>query len=553
MKTSEIKNKLVDFFPENSKPRKQQEEALSKIEKCFNTGKKFVIGCLPTGSGKSHIGLTVGNSSSYMDDTLIGLINSYGIYKKNKNNDYLYEDNFLNAKSSSSFILTITKSLQDQYQGLFPDTPTIKGKNNYQCEVDYNFTTDNAPCMFSPKQKQECFDADVCPYYRARNASLSAHCPILNYRLFFNLPDFLKKREIYICDEANGLEDELVSKCSLNLQYTSLLSENIKFKKLLTDDQKTSLSWLQDIYLQVESEFDNVKSELSNMPSGISDKNYFKCMQRMSKLNRLYNSLKETVENWERCSFLTEKRDGDGVIFCPYDIKPIAQDMFQRADKILMMSATISNHKEYAKSLGIKNYEYFEMDSTFDPKRSPILCSRKFKLSYKTMEQNLPHVLNAAISITEKHKNEKGLIHTHTNQIADKLKTKIGDDSRFLFRDIATNNEMLLETHKNTSEPTVLVSPSLDTGVSLDGDLGRFQIILKSPYLPLGSKRIKTMFEKNPTQYTMKMLDKLIQMCGRCTRSKDDYSMTYILDGVVADAIMREKHNLPKHFLDRIV
>lgn len=553
MKTLEHKNQLVDFFPENSKPRKQQIEALSKIDKCFNTGKKIVIGCLPTGSGKSHIGLSVGNSASYMDDSLKGLINSYAIYKKNKNNEYLYESNFLNAASSGSFILTITKSLQDQYKSLFPFIPTIKGKNNYQCEIDCNFSTENAPCLFSPKLKQECFDNDRCPYYRARNESLSSHCPILNYRVFFNLPTFLKKREIYICDEASGLEDELVSKCTLSLQYTTLYSENIKFKKLLTDDQKSSLFWLQDIYLQVEKELDTVKTELTNMQNGNTDKLYFKSMQRLSKLNRLFNSLTETIENWEKCSFLTEKRDSDGVVFCPYDVKPIAKDMFDGADKILMMSATISNHKEYAKSLGINDYEYFEMESSFDPKKSPILCSRKYKLSYKNMEQNLPSVLDAALSLCDKHKNDKGLIHTHTNQIAEKLKIKLSDNERFLFKDITNNNEKLLDDHKNTKEPTVLVSPSLDTGISLDGDLGRFQIILKSPFLPLGSKRIKMMFDKNPKQYTMKMLDKLIQMCGRCTRSNDDYSMTYILDGVVADTIMREKSNLPKHFLDRIV
>lgn len=553
MKTLDHKNKLVDFFPENSTPRKQQIEALSKIDKCFKTGKKHVIGCLPTGSGKSHIGLSVGNSASYMDDSLKGLINSYAIYKKNKNNEFLYESNFLDAASSSSFILTITKSLQDQYKSLFPFIPTIKGKNNYMCEVDGNFSAENAPCLFSPKLKQECFDNDRCPYYRARNESLSSHCPILNYRVFFNLPNFLRKREIYICDEANGLEDELVSKCTLNLQYSSLFSENLKFKKLFTDDQKTSVAWLQDIYLQVDGELTKVKSELSNMPSGIIDKNYFKSMQRMSKLNRLYNSLKDTIDYWDKCSFLIEKRDSDGVIFCPYDVKPIAREMFDGADKILMMSATISNHKEYAKSLGIDDYEYFEMESSFDPKKSPIWCSRKYKLSYKNMNENLPPVLDAAISLCEKHKNEKGLIHTHTNLIADKLKLKINNNERFLFKDIATNNEKLLDDHKNTKNPTILVSPSLDTGISLDGDLGRFQIILKSPFLPLSSKRIKTMFDKNPSQYTMKMLDKLIQMCGRCTRSKDDYSMTYILDGVIADTIMREKKNLPKHFLDRIV
>jgi Rad3-related DNA helicase len=44
----------------------------------------------------------------------------------------------------------------------------------------------------------------------------------------------------------------------------------------------------------------------------------------------------------------------------------------------------------------------------------------------------------------------------------------------------------------------------------------------------------------------------LIQMSGRCTRSKDDYSITYILDGNATKAIKKYKNTLPKHFLSRI-
>jgi ATP-dependent DNA helicase DinG len=555
LKTLEPTFDILKHFPSCSEPRKQQIEALEKIQNSFSKKKKFVIGCLPTGSGKSHIGLAVANSSNQMPIRLKSLINDYSIYKKNKNNEYSYEKDFLDAESNSAFILTITKSLQDQYNDLFNDLKTIKGKNNYQCDVDYNFSAETAPCIFSPEIKQSCFSSDRCPYYKARNSALSSQSPILNYRVFFNLPDFLRKREIYICDEANGLEDELVSKFTLEVNYDSLKREGIPFKKLLSDDDKSCLFWIQDLYIQIEKMYNDLKGTLSDSSDlkGTNNKKYVKEMQKLSRVNRMYMAFGEILDYWQSCSFLLEKRDSDSVVFCPYDIKPIAKNMFDKADKILMMSATISNHKEYAKSLGITDYEYFELDSSFDPKKSPIMCSKKYKLSYKTMEQNLPFVIDMAKIICDKHKNEKGVIHTHTNLITEKIRSKVKTETRFLFKDGLVNNESLLEEHKNTKDPTVLVSPSLDTGISLDDELGRFQIIMKAPYLPLGSKRIKKMFEKNPKHYSMKMLDKLIQMCGRCTRSKDDYSITYILDATIVDAIFRDKENLPKHFLKRFV
>lgn len=555
MKPLKSKNSLLEHFPPNSEPRTQQIEALSKIESCFNKNKKFVIACLPTGSGKSHVGYTVGRSAQPMDQHLLDLIQSYSIYKKNKNGEFVYEQDFLSRSPSYSFILTITKSLQTQYQQLFPNIPVLKGKNNYQCDIDENFTTESAPCLFSSKLKQSCFDADRCPYYKSRNNALGFISPILNYRVFFNLPNFLKRREIFICDEASGLEEELVSKYTFNLNYSFLESEKIKFKKLLSDNEKDALFWIQDLSLQIEQNYEELKDRLNDYTGAAnsSDKFYLREMARLGKLNRLNISLKDTIDNWQVCDFLIEKKDKDGVIFTPYNVKPLAKNIFDKAEKVLMMSATISNPDIYAQSLGIKDYEYFEAKSAFNAKKSPIYCSKKYKLSYNSMEKNLPHVIDLALMICDKHKNEKGVIHTHTNFITEKIQNSVKKSERFLFKTEAVNNEMILEEHKNSDKPSILVSPSLDTGISLDGDLGRFQIIIKAPYLPLGSKRIKKMFDKNPKHYSMKMLDKLIQMSGRCTRSKDDHSVTYILDAVAIDAVMREKSHLPKHFLERFV
>ena len=90
-------------------------------------------------------------------------------------------------------------------------------------------------------------------------------------------------------------------------------------------------------------------------------------------------------------------------------------------------------------------------------------------------------------------------------------------------------------------------------GLDLKGDLGKWQIIIKLPYPSLGGKRIKKLFEEDPGWYRMRMLISLVQACGRCTRSSEDESVTYILDGLSAKTIIDCKKILPKHFIDRIV
>jgi hypothetical protein len=550
---------LVDYlktFPSDTQPRLQQKQALEKISEIFSSGKKFAIACLPTGSGKSHIAAAVARSATPIDSYRRGLVESYSIYKKDRDGAYQYEDDFLNADSFGSFILTVTKSLQDQYKDLFSDITVAKGKSNYACDIDPNVSVDFAPCLYNPKLKEKCFAADRCAYYKTRNQAITSLDSILNYRSFISLPSFLRKREIYICDEAGDLEDEIVAHYSATINYSFLKSENIDIKKLYTDDAQQAGRWLNDLYLKIKNEVDSIKDRLSNMAkkethAAIKTKE----MQRLGKLNTLATSLEDVITYWDECEYLIEERDSEKVTFVPYDIRPLARKLFSGADMVLMMSATITNAQEFTKSLGIseEEYGYIEIPSNFDPKKSPIKCSRAFNLSYKTIDRDLPKILDMVSQICDNHKGEKGIIHTHTNKITQALKKKVISNDRFLFREVGVTNEDILETHKNSKDDTILVSPSLDTGISLDDDLGRFQIIIKAPFLPLSSKRIKKIFDKNKKYYNMKMLDTLVQMCGRCTRSINDHSTTYILDGSAFTSIIDNKRYLPKHFLDRFL
>jgi Rad3-related DNA helicase len=90
-------------------------------------------------------------------------------------------------------------------------------------------------------------------------------------------------------------------------------------------------------------------------------------------------------------------------------------------------------------------------------------------------------------------------------------------------------------------------------GLDLKGDLGKWQVIVKLPYPSLANKRVKMLFEKDPGWYKMKMFISLIQAAGRCTRTKEDESVTYILDGLSGKTIIENRSILPGHFLARIM
>lgn len=527
----------TDIFPKGFTPRENQVQCINKTLDYFRTGGKFVIINAPTGSGKSLIGAALSElaeppSNEYRDAVL-----SYKAY------DLMDGPDFTDVYSGC-FVLTTTKTLQDQYSNTFDYGYVLKGKTNYQCTENNEVAVDFGPCVLTPKVRRGCWARNSCPYYTSRNNILVNKLSFLNYSAFFHLQNNIKYRNIIVCDEASEIEDELVKAYSVTITYKHLDILNIPYKKL--EDDGAARGWLTDIYESVKSTCKDLMEQFANKIN-LTQKDTI----RLRYANQLHESIKKVLGCWDCVEYIIEK-DDKTVQAIPLKVDYLSKNLFDYAERVVLMSATIIDHANYAKSLGIKDYKYIEVDSTFSPKKSPIYCSDKFPLSYKTMDRNLPKVIDMAVSISDKHNNEKGIIHTYTFAITQKLKQKL-HGKRFLYREEGVTNEDILSEHGLRTDPTVLVSPSMAFGVDLKDDAARWQIIMKMPYSSLASKRIKKLAELDPRWYTRKMLTSFVQMCGRSTRSEEDHSVTYVLDGSIINIMQRCRDLLPKYFLQRFI
>jgi ATP-dependent DNA helicase DinG len=92
-----------------------------------------------------------------------------------------------------------------------------------------------------------------------------------------------------------------------------------------------------------------------------------------------------------------------------------------------------------------------------------------------------------------------------------------------------TQRDEVIAGHVNSTKPTVLISPSLYTGLDLKDDLSRFQIITKVPYPDLGDRWIDEKRKINGQWYTWQTALRLVQGYGRSVRSKEDYAVTGLL------------------------
>ena len=540
-------SKYLNKFPNRYNPSKQQIHLIKKIEYAFNKGHKFVICSAPTGSGKSFISKTLANVSNEPTDNFRDLITSYAAFKMDSVGNYVNEFECMDEPPSGAFALTITKSLQDQYLKLFDDSAIMKGKSNYTSTLDPNIDVEMETSVMPKKVLDEHRLANKCPYHNARNTGLLEKFGVLNYKMFLSLPNHVKRKNFIICDEASELEDEIVKQYSVFVDPDRLKLLGVKVPNLYSVKQEALHKWVCSCMVLISEYVNTLTNRSTNKQIKLSPSDNIK----LSYLKNLHRSLNLIDETWEECEYVVQ-REGKTVKVTPLKVDVLSKYIFKHADNVLLMSATIIDHEHFAKSLGIKQYEYVESDSTFDASKAPIYIKTKQKINHYNLKKILPNIVKQIKDICAEHEFEKGIIHTHTGFIASYLQSNL-DSKRFLYRDQQTRNEEILEQHSKSKNPTVLVSPSLGLGIDLRDDLARFQIIIKAPYLPLGDNRIKKLFEQDKKWYTNKMLSNVVQQCGRGIRSKQDYCTTYILDSGISDAIIRSRKHLPKYFLERFM
>ena len=535
---------LLKFFPKDYEPSTSQIDIIKQVDKALSQNNKFCIVSAPTGTGKSFLSMTLANASNEATPEFKRLIESYDAFKQDASGNYQYEVECENEPPFGSLILTITKSLQDQYKGLFNETITLKGKSNYICEIDKQSTVDAAPCLLAPKIKEACCSKNLCSYYNARNSSLTSKHSVLNYKMFLHLPSHVKRKNFIICDEASELENELVKMFSLHIDIHKL--QKLGIKVFLPKNYSAIKDWLLNISLNISDYIESLTKKYNNNPNLVlGEKN------KISTLKNIFWQINQCVGEWDQCEWVVDSPEKHIINITPLKVNTLTRHIFDYADQVVLMSATIIDHKKFAATLGISRYEYIEANSNFDPKQSPIYISNTNSINYTNKHIVIPKIAKQIVELCNLFKENKGIIHTHSLDITQLLQ-KYLTGSRFLFRNELKTNDDILNKHINTTDPTVLVSPSLTHGVDLKDELARFCIVVKLPYPPLNNKRIKRIFENDKQWYENQMLNTLVQMCGRATRSKKDYCNTYILDGNGFKVLPKVKEKLPKHFFERI-
>ncbi len=488
--------------------------------------------------------------------------------------------------AGKSYILTHTKQLQEQYTDGPGEAVDLRGKANYKCGINPTLNAGDAPCVSFPHIIGRCNKKGICKYINQKKKALMSNNIISNYAYFLLArqagPFAEEFRDLFVADEAHLLETQLISfgevildPDDLKEQYGIYEMDWKFYDKSSSKDQSKLVDNICDrVILEVQS-LEKLLAEIfsrlgfsDNKPISDTDINNIPTKDRTKikilkgKITGL-SSLSQKIDIYQRTrdeeQWVTSIKD-DVLTVTPLKASSLFKPYCANgtANKFLFLSATIGSNQAFIDELGIDRSEcnFVSTNTTFDKDQSPIIHMGVGKFNYTEIDNTLPKALKVIDRILKEHSDDKGIIHSTNYKITKYIGEKSIFKSRLLHRNIGrypVTNNVLLERHQSSKNKTVLLSPSMGTGVSLDDDLARFQIIIKLPFMSMGDERVKQKMAISSEWYRNKMFCELMQMSGRATRSDDDYCMTYILDESFEYFYRMDKNNLPTWFKERLV
>ena len=318
-----------------------------------------------------------------------------------------------------------------------------------------------------------------------------------------------------------------------------------------------SASDLFDSDEEIAKKYDN-ESKVTNKLTNLSSELSVDIIKDTERLTRTINSILSNPKNWIVSEIKKEDYKVIRVEFKPLDIAPYCKFVFAKASKTLIMSATILNHKTFCRSVGLNPDEvkYIQIQSDFPIKNRPIRPLDIAYLNYSNMQSGdvISRIAKAVDNLMFVHKSDKGIIHTSSYEQLRFIKENISQENarRLLVTDPEIQRDEVLFQHMSTPKPTVLISPSLHTGLDLRNNLSRFQIITKVPFPNKSDRWINAKRKEDEEWYYWQTALKLIQAYGRSVRSEEDWAKTYVLDSAFGYFVKKNQDILPRWFINAI-
>ena len=554
---------ILKSFPKEFAPRPLQEKLIEQIQEKIDTGVKVILLSAPTGIGKSLIAASVA--------------------------DYF----------GSSFVVTASKHLQDQYTKDMPWFKPNKGMPNFAChkmmekhgidltETDFavqnKWTCDMGPCSVTVEENQEkvqkvCkykpklaevaegkIKQDDCLYYLQKYQSLISSHSIWNYASYFQMMKYQKEKyaeylnkKVAIFDEAHRIEDQIIQFVGIDIYERNLTECKI-------DVENYDLENIDDVMKLSDGLSESYARQISNLEesSAFAQNPDYEVVQTLENKYKKYAEARSEIYSNKQNFILNKPYFDEGGKFRSLSVKPLdiskyVSTFFDHPVQIFM-SATIDK-ESFCENTGFDSGVVEIVDTQVSPfpiENRKVEFTDVKRLSYNSTRDDELLVIKKIDEIMTKYYDKKGLVLTSSKSRCFQILENLSEENKKRIRICHSFNadgktqDQVVQEHAD-SKNGVLLSSSLWEGVDLKEDLSRFQIIAKAPYPMLSETRTKIKMQKYPLWYKAQAIMKLLQGFGRSIRDYGDWADTYVLDSAAHELLLMNRKMVPHAYHDII-
>ncbi|WP_255169288.1 ATP-dependent DNA helicase [Natrononativus amylolyticus] len=537
--------RIFDAFPAPSY-RGTQERALADIRDAFLEGNDVVLVRAPTGSGKSLLARAVAGCARSAEEAEP-------------------------SEASGAYYTTPQVSQLDDVAGdaLLQDLNIIRGKSNYTCILPGELDTpvNQAPCV--RERGYDCAVQHRCPYFSDRAIASNREIAAMTLAYFMQTAgsEVFRKRDVVVIDEAHGLAEwaEMYATIQLGPRTVPFWDE---LRVPQVESVERAARYAESLAGTCERRKDDLLATDQLSPAEVRERD--RLQELIGELDWFVSDYRdpESPTTWlvdqsepagTRGASADDDGDDEDELGGPLTIKPMNPERYlhhtvwDRGNTFALLSATILNKEAFCRHVGLEPSRVALVDvaHTFPVENRPLYDVTQGKMTFEHRSETVPKIARTIVRIMQNHPDEKGLIHAHSYDIQEQLASLladfgVGDRVRTHTRD---DRDADLEAWKASSGADVFVSVKMEEALDLKGDLCRWQVLCKAPFLNTSDSRVAHRLEEGQwAWYYRAALRTVIQACGRVIRAPDDYGATYLADSSLLDLFERARTDMPDWF-----
>ncbi|MDG5757908.1 ATP-dependent DNA helicase [Natronococcus sp. A-GB1] len=542
--------RIFDAFPAPSY-RGAQEQALRDVRDAFAAGNDVVLVRAPTGSGKSLLARAVAGCARTVEEAEP-------------------------SEATGAYYTTPQVSQLDDVAAddLLADLNVIRGKSNYTCILpdERDTPVNQAPCV--RERGYDCSVKHRCPYFsdRAIASNRSIAAMTLAYFMQTAGSEVFRKRDVVVIDEAHGLAEWAEMYATIQLgPRTVPFWDDLRVPEVGGLDR--AVRYAENVAQICTRRKDELLSQESLTPREVRQRD--RLQELIGELDWFVSDYRDPqsattwlVDQSDPRSSGSEGDSGDSEeegekLGGPLTIKPMDPERYlrhtvwDRGNKFALLSATILNKAAFCRQVGLDpaDVALVDVEHTFPVEHRPLYDVTQGKMTYEHRSETTPKLARTIVRVMQEHPDEKGLVHAHSYDIQERLADLlrdfgVGDRIRVHDRD---SRDAALEEWKATDDPDVFLSVKMEEALDLKGDLCRWQVLCKAPFLNTGDSRVAHRLEEGQwAWYYRTALRTIIQACGRVVRAPDDYGATYLADSSLLDVFDRARSDMPDWFAAQV-